>query len=107
MILAGCAKKTELYGNPLSGSDATAVSSILAAPAEHDGKTVKLAGKITSECMTGCWFDMEDETGTIYDDIKPSGLAIPQRVGSKVVVEGTVKVEDGRPTVVGKALEIK
>ena len=43
----------------------------------------------------------------IYVDIAPHGLAIPQRVGSKVAVEGTVSVEDGQVRFVGKGVEIR
>lgn len=54
---------------------------------------------------SGCWFFLEDETGTIYVDINPSGLSIPPKVGKKVAVEGVPENKNGRISIVGKGVK--
>lgn len=95
------------YGEPISDAEATPVADILADPAAYDGQTVKLEGEIGNECPTGCWFELREGGAPIHVDIAPHGLAIPQKQGSRVTVEGTVKVTDSRPMVVGKGVEIQ
>ena len=105
--LQGCGGRAEAYGNTLTDNEAVAVSAVLADPAAYNGQTVKIEGKIVSECMTGCWFGLEDDGVSIHVDIKPAGLAIPQRVGKDVVVEGTVAVEDNNVMFLGQGVEIR
>ena len=50
---------------------------------------------------------MKEDTGMIHVDIKPSGFAIPQKVGKTVVVEGTVSVQNNEPVLIGTGVEIK
>lgn len=95
-----------LYGEAMSGLSITKISDILARPGEYDGKAVALRGKIVQECPTGCWFNLEDQTGVIYVDIKPSGFAIPQYTGKEVTVEGTVTVRGQRVMILGKGVKI-
>ena len=76
-------------------------------PSAYLTKTVKLEGKIVAECPTGCWFDVDDGTGVLHVDTKPSGYAIPQRVGKKVVVEGEIYERGGKPIMIGKGVEIQ
>lgn len=105
-ILVGGCGKAERYGEEFTVTEATAVSDILANPATYEGRTVRIEGEIARECPTGCWFDLKDGSAVIYVDIGPRGLAIPQRVGRKVAVEGTVSREDGQPRFLGKGVEI-
>ncbi len=74
---------------------------ILTNPDKYLGQTLRLEGKIVRECPSGCWFYLEDETGTIYVDINPSGLSIPPKVGKKVVVEGVPENKNGRISING------
>jgi hypothetical protein len=104
--LAGCGG-AERYGDALTLSTVTAVSDVLAAPASFEGRTVRIEGEISRECPSGCWFDVKDGAATVYVDIAPAGLAIPQRVGRRVAVEGTVSVEDGQVRFIGKGVEIR
>ena len=97
----------DVYGEPISEAEATSVADILADPAAYDGQMVKLEGEIGNECPTGCWFELKDGGASVHVDIAPHGLAIPQRQGSDVTVEGTVKVTDSRLMVVGKGVEIR
>ena len=105
-VLVGCGK-AEPYGASLSLSAKTAVADILTEPAKFEGKDVRLEGKIDVECPTGCWFELKEGNAVIFVDLKGSGEAIPQRVGSKVAVEGKIAVVDGRITLNATGLEIK
>ena len=91
----------------ISDAEATPVSEILANPAGFDGMEVKVTGEIGKECPTGCWFELRDNGSSLHIDIAPYGLAIPQKQGSPVTVEGTVKFTDSRLMLVGKGVEIR
>jgi uncharacterized protein YdeI (BOF family) len=84
----------------------TTAQAINAAPVDFEGRTVLVKGKITRECPAGCWFWIQDQTGEMYVDIKPSCLVIPQRVGSTITVVGTVVLESGHPHIIGSGLEL-
>jgi uncharacterized protein YdeI (BOF family) len=111
--MAGCSgnssgnssEKSEKYGVDITEKGVTSVKDILANPDEYLDQTVRLEGKIVRECPSGCWFFLEDETGTIYVDINPSGLSIPPKVGKKVVVEGVPTNRNGRVSIIGKGVE--
>jgi uncharacterized protein YdeI (BOF family) len=108
--MAGCSgnssgNNSEKYGVDITEKGVTSVKDILANPDEYLDQTVRLEGKIVRECPSGCWFFLEDETGTIYVDINPSGLSIPPKVGKKVVVEGVPTNRNGRVSIIGKGVE--
>lgn len=107
--VSGCSSnssnKSERYGVDIAVKEATSIKDIYTNPNEYLNKTVRLEGKIVRECGSGCWFFLEDETGTIYVDINPSGLSIPPKVGKKVVVEGVPENKNGRLTINGKGVE--
>jgi len=108
LTLSSCGKKKpEQYGQQISNHNTAQVSAILKEPKAFSGKTVTIEGKIVRECMTGCWLDVEGKGGTIHVDLKPSGFAIPQKVGKEVIVEGNVSLRDGQLTLIGKGVEIK
>ncbi len=107
--VSGCSNnssnKSERYGVNITEKKVVSVKDIYTNPNEYLDKTVRLEGKIVRECGSGCWFFLEDETGTIYVDINPSGLSIPPKVGKKVVVEGVPENKNGRITINGKGVE--
>jgi len=106
--LSGCGKKEpEQYGQQISNRDSTQINAVLKEPEAFSGKTVTIEGRIVRECNTGCWFDVEGDGGAIHVDVKPSGFAIPQKVGKEVIVEGSVSVRDGQLSLIGKGVEIK
>jgi hypothetical protein len=105
--VAGCGGGGEQYGAAISATDATPLSVILSDPATHDGSTVKVTGEIATECPSGCWFDLREGEAVVRVDLAPHGIAIPQRVGSNVVVEGTVRVTDGRVMILGEGVELR
>jgi len=106
VMILGCAR-LEKYGQAISNHEITKVSDIFRNPQAYNNKTVTVEGKIITECPTGCWVDLKDETGAIYADFNPSNFAIPQKVGSRIKIEGKIKVESGKPTMIGKGVELK
>ena len=107
--VSGCnnnsSDNSEKYGVDITEKEVTSVKDILANSDEYLNQTVRLEGKITRECGSGCWFFLEDNSGTIYVDINPSGLSIPPKVGKKVTVEGVPENRNGRMTINGKGVE--
>jgi len=107
--ISGCGSDSkeniERYGVSITEKKAVNVKDILSSPDIHLDKTIRLEGKIVRECPSGCWFYLEDETGTIYVDINPSGLSIPPKVGKKVVVEGVPVNKNGKISIIGKGVE--
>jgi uncharacterized protein YdeI (BOF family) len=107
--ISGCSgnsgDNSERYGVNISEKEVVSVKDIYSNPNEYLNQTVRLEGEIVRECSSGCWFFLEDKTGTIYVDINPSGLSIPPKVGKKVVVEGVPENRNGRITINGKGVE--
>jgi hypothetical protein len=97
---------SETYGEAVTKTATTALPDILREPARYEGSTVRVEGKIATECPSGCWFEMREEGALIYVDMAPRGFAIPQHVGRDVVVEGTVVVEGNRAKIHAKGVEI-
>jgi uncharacterized protein YdeI (BOF family) len=84
----------------------TRIGSLIENPAAYDNTTVVVSGRITLECGSGCWFNLDDGSGTIYVDLGAGNFAIPQEVGSRAVVEGTVRAGDAGPVLMGERVEI-
>jgi uncharacterized protein YdeI (BOF family) len=84
-------------------------------PAELKAEDVKISkilemvvvdGKIELECGAGCWFVLNDGTGSIYVDILPNNFAIPQKSGEDARVYGEVTLKNGDPQIIGKMVLI-
>ena len=107
--VSGCggvsSNNSEKYGVDITEKEVTSVKDILTNSDEYLDRTIRLEGKITRECGSGCWFYLEDDSGTIYVDINPSGLSIPPKVEKKVTVEGVQTNRNGRISIVGKGVE--
>jgi hypothetical protein len=99
----------EKFGVEISNRTVTAIKDILADPKSYEGKLVTIEGKIANECMSGCWFDVKVVQGNavMYVDIGKSGFAIPQYVGKKVLVEGTVAITLSGPMIEGRGVEVQ
>jgi len=110
IFISTCAKKTG-YGQKTTTTTTTTattqvkVKDILSKA--YTGKDVSFEGKITLECGSGCWFNLEDGTGKVYVDLLPSNFAIPQWVGKSVVVNGKVIEEEGEVKVIAKSVTLK
>jgi len=72
----------------------------------YDGKDVVIQGRIETECASGCWFILNDESARLYVNILPSNFVIPQKSGSDARVYGKVTTKNGDPTMIGKIVEI-
>ena len=103
----GCKGKAESFGQPISDKTITSIKSIATAPADYNDKTVTVKGKIILECPAGGWFDLQQDAALLHVDLHPTGFAIPQKVGSIVTAQGTLKIKDNYPTLVGTGVEIK
>ncbi len=91
---------TELKGEQIKIAD------ILQNSTAYEGKTVVIDGTIETECPSGCWFIVNDNTGSIYVNILPSNFVIPQKRGEDAKVYGEVALKDNDPMIIGKMVEI-
>jgi uncharacterized protein YdeI (BOF family) len=82
------------------------ISEILENETAYHGKMVVVEGKIELECGAGCWFVLNDGTGSIYIDILPNNFAIPQKSGEDARVYGEVTLKNGEPQIIGKIVKI-
>ncbi|MFA6175393.1 MAG: hypothetical protein WC765_02300 [Phycisphaerae bacterium] len=105
--LISCKGKPASFGEPISDKTITPIRSIATAPADYNDKNITVKGKIILECPAGGWFDLQQDAAILHVDLHPTGFAIPQKVGSVVTAQGTLKVKDNYPTLVGTGVEIK
>jgi uncharacterized protein YdeI (BOF family) len=100
VLSAGClANQGE---KTISRNDTVQIGAILENPAAYNGTTVLISGKVVNQCGSGCWFFLDDGTGTLYVDLLPNNFAIPPMAGSKVTVEGTIHLQGRLPYMVGR-----
>lgn len=81
------------------------IGDILEKPESYEGQAVIVEGKIVSECGSGCWFTLDDGTGTIYVDLAPSNLVIPQKRGAFATVYGKVVRKGSDTYLIGTKVE--
>jgi hypothetical protein len=108
LAAGGCGRSGgagDQYGESLTVTEVTPVSDILSSPASFAGRTVRIEGRITRECPSGHWFDLTNGPATIYVDIGSQGFVIPQMVGKRVAVEGTVSAADRQTEFLGKGVQ--
>jgi hypothetical protein len=86
--------------------DEVKIIEILENAAAYEGKMVVIEGKIETECPSGCWFIVNDETASIYVDILPSNFVIPHKRGEDAKVYGNVTIKGGDPMIIGKMVKI-
>jgi len=82
------------------------ISEILENETTYHERMVVVDGKIELECGAGCWFVLNDGTGSIYVDILPNNFAIPQKSGEDARVYGEVTLKNGEPQIIGKMVLI-
>lgn len=82
------------------------ISGILDNATLYEGKMVVIEGTIERECPSGCWFILNDDTGSIYVDILPSNFVIPQKRGEEAKVYGEVTIKNGDPMLIGKIVDV-
>jgi uncharacterized protein YceK len=87
------------------GPPAVKIGDILTNPKEYDGKDVIVKGKISRECPSGCWFNLQDGNAVIYIDLLPSNIVIPQKTGSSATVTARVVREGSDVYLIGSKVE--
>lgn len=103
LLAAGCASNAAADSQKTTVSS-TSIGEIANNPAVFDGKEVAVKGKITSECGSGCWFNLDDGTGVIYVTLSENNFAIPQLQGQTVLVKGVIHIANGDPSLHGSAV---
>ena len=108
LLLTSLAMQTVLAKNEPAElkAEEVKISEILENETAYHGKMVVVVGKIELECGAGCWFVLDDKTGSIYVDILPNNFAIPQKSGEDAKVYGEVTLKNGDPQIIGKMVEI-
>ncbi len=83
----------DAYGAPLTLSELTEVSTILASPDEWVGKRVLIEGEVHEVCeMMGCWMDIQAEDDLITVQVADGEIVFPISARGKTpVVEGNVE----------------
>lgn len=95
----------ELINGRGDGQEIVKINYILGSPSDYYGQAVVVEGKIIAECGSGCWFILDDGTGTIYVDLAPSNLVIPQKQGAFARVYGNVAQKGGDTYLIGEKVE--
>ena len=113
LYICGCGPKIEKFGDaPVENVAKIAIGTILLNPQDYVDKDVVIEGVIDSECPTGGFVYVKDNSGgTIYVEMHSAPFApIPQRTGKNVIVKGTVYQSEGatkETKLLGKGLVIK
>jgi hypothetical protein len=85
-----------LRGDKLKGAQKVELAALLAKPADLEGKTVQLEGKVRKACeRKGCWMELAaaDKGPGVRITFKDYGFFVPlDSAGSTAKVEGVVKV---------------
>jgi hypothetical protein len=94
---AAQAEAPQLFGAPLDpGTPELSLAQLLAAPAAHDGKTVRTRGTIARVCQRmGCWMELQakDAPNAVRIPMADHAYFLPQSVvGRAAEIQGTVKV---------------
>jgi len=89
VVVAGDGKA---YGEPLSGSDTTRVSALMATPDKYVGQTVRVEGLITGVCeKRGCWMSLasDEEFQELRIKVDDGVIVFPiEAKGKRAIAEG-------------------
>jgi uncharacterized protein YdeI (BOF family) len=88
-------------------SEKVTIEDLLNTPEKFIDKTLSIEGKITSQCGSGCWFIMSDDSGDLYVNLKPNNFVIPPAMGKKVTVTGKVITKDNDVALVGSSVDVQ
>jgi hypothetical protein len=84
-------------GGEVTVAEATPIADILAAPADHEGKLVKVEGEVSGVCTArGCWMEIGDDAGHhIRIAVEDGVLVFPSdATGKPAVAQGKVTVQE-------------
>ena len=102
-------EQNNIYGKAISSNSVLTIKELEKNKNKYLGKTVKVEGTITEVCQDmGCWFYVNDGTGTIYVDLGMKGnFTIPKdSAKSHVIVEGIFNEADGQFSIKGQGVNI-
>lgn len=79
-------------GAPITVTERTPLSAILATPARFSGQTVRLEGTVAAVCQSaGCWMQLNDTEQRVHIKMHGHSFFIPRNAsGRRAVVQGTV-----------------
>jgi hypothetical protein len=92
-VVAGDGK---VYGEPLSGSDTTKISVLIADPDKYVGQTVRVEGLVTGVCeKRGCWMSIasDQEFEEVRIKVDDGVIVFPMEAkGKRAIAEGEFTV---------------
>ena len=92
-VVAGDGK---VYGEPLSGSDTTKISVLIAEPDKYVGQTVRVEGLVTGVCeKRGCWMSIasDKEFEEVRIKVDDGVIVFPiEAKGKRAIAEGEFTV---------------
>src|SRR5258705_124459 len=105
LLLGGGCQPPE--GSILGKAQKGKPQTILAVKAGDTPPVVVISGVIIEKCpVAGCWFRLQDRTGTIKVDTKAAGFTVVNvPLKSKVTVVGVVRTEGAEVAMEGTGLE--
>ncbi|ABD41899.1 hypothetical protein Mhun_2194 [Methanospirillum hungatei JF-1] len=74
-------------------SNQVQIGTILEDPETYVGQNVTFNGTISSQCGSGCWFIISDDTGDLYVTLRANNFVIPPAMGKKATVIGQVSMK--------------
>jgi hypothetical protein len=98
LLGAGAAVAAVVHvGAAVTVAEPTPIAAILAAPADHVGRTVRVEGEVSGVCThKGCWMDIAEEAGRrLRIKVEDGVLVFPaESRGERAVAQGKVTVEE-------------
>lgn len=86
------------FGAAITAQDALPVAKVLADPAAHAGKLVKLAGRTDGVCTRkGCWMTLKgpNRAQSLRVTFRDYGFFVPKDIlGRNVIVEGKLEIKE-------------
>lgn len=70
------------------------IGALLETPEQYKDQNVTFNGTIISQCGSGCWFILSDDSGDMYVTLRPNNFIIPPYMGKKATVTGLLQVKD-------------
>lgn len=83
----------DVFGQPITLSDAVSTADLLAKPGAYEGKTVLVKGEVVDVCQKmGCWMVITDGESSLRVTTKGHGFFVRKDgAGSSALVQGTLR----------------
>jgi hypothetical protein len=95
------------YGAPVGagGAEVVELANIFADTTSYNGRRVVVSGRVGQVCQTsGCWITLTDGANQLF--VQFYDFTVKVRPGARVRVQGTVRVINSAPYLVGEGLEV-